>query len=244
MVSLLLDHGASPDSRDTSGNLPVHLAAANADIAVLELLVRGARDLGVENDDGESPAEIAFGTGRVDLFGVLKVARKPGPGSRGSAGELNLPLFDAVKRNSPQAVNVLLEKNGADVNARNADGFQAIHDAAEGGHPELIALLISKGASVTDRENRGQWSPLHFAAANGHLEGARILVEAGADPRGLDSRHWTAADAAAFNGLDEMVRLLGDSGADLDRKNPDGQSPLDVLSASHRALGANPDTSG
>jgi ankyrin repeat protein len=53
-------------------------------------------------------------------------------------------------------VKYLVEELGADVNARDLEGFSAVHHAAARGDNEVILFLVSKGADVTTVSRRGQ----------------------------------------------------------------------------------------
>lgn len=54
------------------------------------------------------------------------------------------------------AVRYLVEEMGADVNARDHNGYTALHHAAARGDNELIRYLVSKGADVMVVSRRGQ----------------------------------------------------------------------------------------
>ncbi|MGI9625898.1 MAG: ankyrin repeat domain-containing protein [Longimicrobiales bacterium] len=54
------------------------------------------------------------------------------------------------------AVQYLVEELGADVNARDQNGFNAVHHAAARGDNELINYLVSLGADVTAVSRKGQ----------------------------------------------------------------------------------------
>jgi hypothetical protein len=54
------------------------------------------------------------------------------------------------------AVKYLIEELGVDVNARDHNGYNAIHHAAARGDNELIQYLVSKGVDVTAVSRRGQ----------------------------------------------------------------------------------------
>ena len=50
----------------------------------------------------------------------------------------------------------LVEELGADVNARDHDGYSPVHHAAARGDNEMIRYLVSRGADVTYVSRRGQ----------------------------------------------------------------------------------------
>ncbi len=54
------------------------------------------------------------------------------------------------------SVKYLVEELGADVNARDNDGYTALHHAAARGDNEMILYLVEKGADVTALSRSGQ----------------------------------------------------------------------------------------
>ena len=54
------------------------------------------------------------------------------------------------------AVRYLVEEVGADVHARDHNGYNAVHHAASRGHNELIRYLVARGVDVTEVSRMGQ----------------------------------------------------------------------------------------
>jgi ankyrin repeat protein len=54
------------------------------------------------------------------------------------------------------AIQYLVEEHGADVNARDSNGYSAVHHAAARGDNEVIDYLVSQGADVTVVSRRGE----------------------------------------------------------------------------------------
>ena len=58
-------------------------------------------------------------------------------------------------------MRALVEK-GIDIDAKDEDGYTALHCAAESGQAEVTELLVKKGADVEARTNKGV-TPLQIA---------------------------------------------------------------------------------
>ena len=67
---------------------------------------------------------------------------------------------------------------GAEVNAKDEDGWTPLHLAAEEGHKEIAELLIDKGADVNVGEEEA-YTPLDHATLWGHKETSDLLRKHG-----------------------------------------------------------------
>ena len=93
-------------------------------------------------------------------------------------------LVTAIRNADAQVVRKLIE-DGADVNARDADGNTPLIVASFYASPQCVALLLEKGADV-DAANEVGVTALVRAATN--YEKARLLVDAGAKGPGANGR--------------------------------------------------------
>ncbi|WP_428100010.1 ankyrin repeat domain-containing protein [Candidatus Rariloculus sp.] len=130
-----------------------------------------------------------------------------------SISSAGTPLIDAVADNDAAVVRVMLDE-GADVNAREADGTTALHTAARLGAVETAGLLIGAGAEL-DAATRYGVTPLALAAANGSPEFVARLLDAGADPNTMSREGQTVLMGAALNGTPATIQRLLQSGADV-----------------------------
>jgi ankyrin repeat protein len=64
--------------------------------------------------------------------------------------------------------------NGADVNAKQQQGFTPLHAAAHHGHIELVRLLLERGADPRAVTDAGK-TPVDVASERGHGEVAALL---------------------------------------------------------------------
>ena len=115
---------------------------------------------------------------------------------------------------------------GADVNAKDKDGWTALMPAAGNGHPECVEKLIAHGADVNARSNNG-WTALNWAADAGRTECVEKLIAHGADVNAKSEDGWTALIEAACCGYTECVEKLIAHGADVNAKNNFGWTAFD-----------------
>jgi len=113
------------------------------------------------------------------------------------------PLMEAVDEpgqffdDAREAVVHALLVAGADVTARDPDGWTALHFAGRA-DVRAIELLLSAGADPHARTGDGT-TPLHLAAADNNVDAARALIAAGADPAGPNHQGLTPVDVARRN---------------------------------------------
>jgi uncharacterized protein len=186
LMKALLAAGANPNARlsrhvwymsytfdlldvDTRGATPFWRAAYATDVEAMRLLVahgadpkmatikgpERARRGGGARGGGAGPRQDPSGLPPVPVDGpaVLPIHAASGVGyGEGYAGNAH--------RHVPggwlPAVKYLVEELGADVNARDLNGYSPVHHAAARGDNELIQYLVSKGADVTVVSRRGQ----------------------------------------------------------------------------------------
>lgn len=106
-------------------------------------------------------------------------------------------------------------------------GRSPLHYAARDGDAALAASLIKQGHDVKLSDKAG-WTPLHFAAQASSVDCARILLDSGATLDAEDSNGNTPLSTAVFNskGFGDLIIFLLLKGADPEKKNHHGQSPI------------------
>ena len=192
LMEMLLDAGVDPNVRlkknlwyttysrdllgvDRRGATPFWRAAHATDVAAMQLLVRYGADANLATIKG--PERRRRGGGQEDMSGlppvpiggraVPPIVAAAGVGyGQGFAGNTHRHVPDGWI----PAVRYLVEEHGADVNARDHNGYSPVHHAAARGDNELILHLVSQGADVTYVSRRGQTT---VDMANGPVQ--RIL---------------------------------------------------------------------
>ncbi len=179
-----------------------------------------------------SPNPAASSFRRTVLAVVIVAVSAHSPAEAGRRGD---SVVDAAKAKDAAAVKALL-KNGADVNAAQADGMTALHWAASNGDAALTQMLLSAGANVRATTRLGGITPLLLASQNGHAAVVAALIAAGADSKSATSTGATALMLAARSGSTETVTRLIETGADINAKEKGfGQTALMVAAGLDRA---------
>lgn len=135
------------------------------------------------------------------------------------------PLISAAASGSGATLRALLGA-GANVKAVNANGQTALH--YHKGRSPVITELLSAGADANASDMAGS-TPLHRAAGPGHLDALRALLAHPAttvDP--VDRYGATPLHRACEEGRVEAAVVLLGHGANVEKKDREGRTPLDV----------------
>jgi uncharacterized protein len=143
-------------------------------------------------------------------------------GAGSAAAEL--PLVDAAKRADRDALRALI-KDGARVDATEADGTTALMWASYRDDGESADLLIRAGANVNAANDLGA-TPLWAASQNGSVAMVRRLLAAGANPNAALLAGETPLMVAARTGSVEVAEQLLAKGANANARGAREQTAL------------------
>ncbi|XP_037537689.1 ankyrin repeat and SOCS box protein 10 [Nematolebias whitei] len=154
------------------------------------------------------------------------VARGEGLWSLTYEQELTTPLHITAGRGFADCLHLLLQR-GANVDLAPG-GTTALHESCENCQPECTKLLLMYGANANAVTEDGLM-PLHTCTCPESLECAKYLLEYGAaiSGRSLDEDD-TPLHVAARNGLLGHVELYLRYGADVNKQNDEGLTPLNA----------------
>lgn len=144
-VKLILQRGVSPDSRDRAGATALMLAAGQGDEYLAEVLLKAGADPRLSDDKGATSILYALKAKRPGVLRLLIALD-----AEAGAG----PLLAAAKEGRSEQIRLLLA-NGADVDARNAEGNTALMAAASAAQVEVVRLLLESGANVNAKNENG-----------------------------------------------------------------------------------------
>lgn len=164
----------------------------------------------LSRDDGEPPGIVRETFELIKAVGLpVKETTEPHPHAK-MEGDATT-LMAAAYGGDDDVLSDLIQR-GADLEAKDVDGYTALMYACNGAQMRAVEVLLDAGADVNARDKQNS-TPTMFAAQHGHTDIVKRLVEHGGD---LDARGEHGLSALGFarqNGHDETARLLEQAGA-------------------------------
>ncbi|MBB3226284.1 hypothetical protein FHW69_000874 [Luteibacter sp. Sphag1AF] len=238
LVRLLVSHGADPEASDVNGETPFGLGIGHGDVErwltwpQWQLPRRALRpdDLPAAAAAGDTHAvdrmlELGFAIDTRDPQGATALLRACGAGQTDVAAHLLAA--------------------GADATTTASSGITPLAAAVNARREAVAALLIGHKVPV-DQRLPGDATALMVAATLGFPEMVEALLDAGADANAEDAHGHSALHAAAqycFGSTDSLrARRLLDvlirHGADVNKVDREGKTPLLLLLGAHMRPGS------
>ena len=142
------------------------------------------------------------------------------------------PLHFAARKIRVAVVEYLIEK-GADVNAKNKNGYtplcESLHQFESAHVLRTVTTLLDKGADDNVRTKDGN-TVLHLSCSNTNSRHAMdltsLFIERGLDMNALNKKGQTPLHIAAKTGHPEVTALLLSRGVNINARDKDGNSPV------------------
>ena len=154
--------------------------------------------------------------------------------------ETILHLAARAQKPNIELVKYLLENKEIKqkLEAKEKNGWTAIHVAAFSGNLDILKELIKQGADI-NAENNDKQTILHLAAGaqKPNKELVKYLLEHKEIKQRLKAKEknaWTAMHISAFNGNLEILKELIKQGADINAENNAKQTILHLVAASKK----------
>jgi len=174
VVTALVEAGAAPDVADCYGSTPLFWACHGGSTDVTKYLLGQGADPGVTNAQGKTPLSIAAQMGSVGVVEHLLRA-----GAKLDSPEFESPPLVLSARYAREDVLRLLLQQGAEVDAKDADGRTALHHTSIRGDTSIASILVEACADLETHDREGR-VPLFCACYHGHPQTIEALLEAGA----------------------------------------------------------------
>ncbi|MFM2322020.1 MAG: hypothetical protein RLZZ225_173 [Pseudomonadota bacterium] len=148
-----------------------------------------------------------------------------------SVAEKESWISQAILQDDLNQVKYLI-KSGAKLDSRDSNGNTLLHTAAWDGSLDVAIFLINEGVDLEAKNDYGH-TPLHAAVQNGHFKIVEQLVNKGVvleprDDRGDTPLHLAVENNSSFPVIRFMVRKLQQRSANLEAKNRDSYTVLQL----------------
>ncbi len=243
IADLLIKSGAGTNTRNKDGETPLH--NLNRYPEIIELLIKHGADIRGKDNKGALPIHHAAGWGKGES---IKIYLDMGIDINVRDSEGRTPLHYAIQEENNKSTLFLIEK-GADMDAQDKYGFLTrweessgrkwdkenrqkhgdapIFYAFECKNREMIRTLIERGAKP-DITNHVGATPMTLAAAAGYKDILNLLINKRVK---IDTENNYPLHRAVNNGHTGSVEILLKNGADVNRKNENGQTPLHIITS-------------
>ncbi|XP_033160774.1 protein TANC2 isoform X7 [Drosophila mauritiana] len=146
-------------------------------------------------------------------------------GMEPSSGELALTA--AARHGCVDVVGILISR-GAQIDARNRQGYSALWLAVKEGHWSVVEHLLQRGALLDEPLGQTRKTPLMIAAEEGHLELVDLLLARGAQREAQDHEGFTALSWACLRGHLAAAKTLIEHGCNRHHEDHNGRTALDL----------------
>ncbi|XP_036670833.3 protein TANC2 isoform X4 [Drosophila suzukii] len=146
-------------------------------------------------------------------------------GMEPSSGELAITA--AARHGCVDVVGILLSR-GAQIDARNRQGYSALWLAVKEGHWSVVEHLLQRGALLDEPLGQTRKTPLMIAAEEGHLELVELLLARGSAREAQDHEGFTALSWACLRGHLAAAKTLIEHGCNRHHEDHNGRTALDL----------------
>ena len=160
----------------------------------------------------------------LQTFAKMLATENPRDVNSQNFDNASTPLHLTSEEGHVDVARMLMEF-GADLSARDMDGWTPLHSASSMGHVNVVRILIESNADVSAQDMDG-WTPLLWASSMGHVDVARMLLEFDADVSAQTQDGRTPLHWASGMGHVDVAQMLIGRGADMSAQDKDGWTPL------------------
>jgi len=185
------------------------------------------------DQDGYNALHHAANNGHFDIVMKLITKGHMDPNVRVKITH-HTPLILAAMNGHTSTMRVLLQNDKPKVDVEKTDklGLNALHYSARISNADGVKILVTLGgANVNVATKRDAETPLYAATTSNCLECVSFLLANQANPNSqLRKSSLTPLMSAVTNGHVKLVELLVSKGADMNVRNKDGLTALEMVS--------------
>ena len=261
VVMLLIQHKANINARDASFRTPLHIGASQGNVAMCNYLLNEGAQLDSREAQSKTPLQLACEAGHYELvqmmlkqsnlnptnmtfltaffaaveYGHVRIAESFFPHGlklQELKKDSHKPVTLAAKSGCLAMVELMIQED-CDINARDENGWNALHFASHHGHYQVIERLISSEVSAKATTSRKE-TPLLFAVKGGHFAVAERLLRSGKDSNLINAQDEQGQQPVHHTvraGSVEIFNLLMSNGGKINVENSFGWLPLHIATA-------------
>ncbi|XP_034540783.1 ankyrin repeat and SOCS box protein 15 [Notolabrus celidotus] len=208
---------------DETGWYPLHWAAVQPVVQVLEMVLHASYSLTLEEKTSEGETFVTLAV-KDDLVDNVKLLLKHGASPHATNSTNESPLLLAVRAGSYRMASTLIT-GGARVEQVCLKKWTAMHEASRAGCAHVMELLLQKGGQVSETDQHGV-TPLGIAAEYSHPEVLELLIKHGADVNAQAPNGDSVLYDAAGSGNPDCIDILLQNGANPNLRNLSSQLPI------------------
>jgi len=209
--------------KNNRGLTPLHIAVANNNLAMAEMLVKNHAPVDAKDLQNSTPLFIAAAQGFTDILKML-LNNKASVNCRNS--DKDSPLNIALDNRKFECAKLLVS-NGANIKNPDENGDTPLHEAVDDGVSEIVEVLLSMNPPLNLKNKLG-FTPLAIAVSKNYVEIVKLLVSAGADLDIKDNSGNTALHLAIESGYYDVLLILLSKKCNLEIKNKNNDTPLNL----------------